>query len=71
MSVRNEKEKNKLKILFISVISPKKNLIYVIETLNKVKGDFTLDIYGPVKDEQYWRECKNGISSRIKDRIKL
>ncbi|MFH1528462.1 MAG: glycosyltransferase [Bacteroidota bacterium] len=65
----HKKEKGKLKILFISSITPKKNLLFVIDTLNKVEGDFTLDIYGPVKDEKYWRKCLNSISDRIKDRI--
>jgi glycosyltransferase involved in cell wall biosynthesis len=66
---KKEKTKDHLRILFISVISPKKNLLFVIETLNKVQGNFTLDIYGPVKDEQYWQECKDLIDPRIKDKI--
>lgn len=65
----HKKEKNKLKILFISIISPKKNLLYVIDVLNKVQGDFTLDIYGPIKDRKYWQKCLNHIDEKCKDKI--
>lgn len=65
----HKKEKGKLKILFISSITPKKNLLYVIDVLNKVEGDFTLDIYGPVKDNKYWQKCLKHIGERIKDKI--
>jgi len=63
------KEKGKLNILFISVIVPKKNLKFAIEVLNKVEGDFTFDIFGPIKDEQYWKECLNAINPKIKAKI--
>jgi len=63
------KEKGKLKILFISSIVPKKNLKFAIEVLNIVEGNFTFDIYGPVKDEKYWKECQNAIDEKIKDKV--
>lgn len=66
----HKKEKGKLKILFISGIVPKKNLKFAIEVLNKVKGDFTFDIYGPIKDEKYWEECQKAIDDKIKDKVK-
>ncbi len=66
---KSKKEKNKLKILFISVISPKKNLSFVIDVLNKVQGDFTLNIYGPIKDQKYWEGCLRKIDGKIKDKI--
>lgn len=64
-----KKEKGKLKILFISSIAKNKNLKFVIETLNKVNGDFTLDIYGPIKDTKYWSDCKSLIDKKIADKI--
>lgn len=63
------KEKGKLKILFLSVIHKGKNLKYIIDVLSKVKGDFTLDIYGPVKDEKYWLECSSLINKTNKENI--
>jgi len=65
----HKKEKGKLKILFISSIVPKKNLKFAIQVLNKVKGDFTFDIYGPIKDKKYWKECLNAIDVRVKNRV--
>lgn len=65
----HQKEKGKLKILFISLISPKKNLKFAIEVLNKVEGDFKFDIYGPIKDKKYWLKCQNAINHNIKDKL--
>lgn len=66
---RRKKKKSELKILFISSITPKKNVRFAIETLKKVKGNFILDIYGPIKDKNYWAKCQQLISSEIRDRI--
>ena len=64
-----EKKTGFLKILFLSVIVPKKNLKFAIEVLNKVEGDFIFDIYGPIRDEKYWQECLKAIDPKITDRI--
>ena len=66
---RKEKKKDELNILFISSITPKKNLKFVIEVLNNVYGNFTLDIYGPIKDKTYWKKCQDTISDKIKDKV--
>ncbi|MFH1196568.1 MAG: glycosyltransferase family 4 protein [bacterium] len=63
------KKADELKILYLASITPKKNLLFAIEVLNKVEGNFTFDIYGSIKDEKYWRKCLNHISGRIKDRV--
>ena len=63
------KERNRLKIIFISRIVKKKNLKYVIDTLNKVQGDFYLDIYGPIGDVPYWQKCLDSIGPSIKEKI--
>lgn len=65
----HQKQAGKLKILFISRIAKTKNLKFVIEVLNKVQGDFTLDIYGPIVDKEYWNECQEAIDERIRKRI--
>ena len=59
---RHIKQKGKLRILFLSVINRVKNLKFVLEVLSKVRGDVSLDIYGPVKDEKYWDECSDLIN---------
>lgn len=46
-----------LKLIFLSRISPEKNLNYVLEILLKVKRKVILDIYGPIEDCNYWDQC--------------
>jgi glycosyltransferase involved in cell wall biosynthesis len=52
------------KMVFLSRISPKKNLEYIVRTLGKVSADqIDFDIYGPVEDGAYWARCRKLISS--------
>jgi glycosyltransferase involved in cell wall biosynthesis len=51
-----------LKIIFLSRICIKKNLIYALQILNDVKCYVQFDIYGPIdRDEKYWEDCKQVI----------
>ncbi len=59
-----KKEKDFIRIIFYSRISPNKNLKFVIETLNKVNCNLFLDIYGPIEDKKYWKECFNGLKKK-------
>src|SRR4029077_18366186 len=43
--------------VFLSRITRKKNLHIALELLQQVDGSVTFDIYGPVIDPAYWREC--------------
>lgn len=52
------KEKGALRVVFISRISPKKNLDYAIEILQKVKGNVVFDIYGVLEDQAYFSLCQ-------------
>ncbi len=54
---RLEKEAGSARMLYISRIHPKKNLKDVIIAAQHVTGAMQLDIYGPVEDKQYWKEC--------------
>ncbi|MGN6530771.1 MAG: glycosyltransferase family 4 protein, partial [Ginsengibacter sp.] len=56
-----EKEPGHLKLITIAIISPMKNILLVLEALEKVTASIQYDIYGPVKDEEYWNECKEKI----------
>lgn len=47
-----------LKIVSIALISPMKNHALVIEALQNIKEKLTYDIYGPVKDAEYWAHCQ-------------
>lgn len=55
--------KDPLRIVFISRISPKKNLLGAIEILQKVKKHVIFDVYGPTEDELYWAECRRSAES--------
>lgn len=47
-----------LRVVFLSRIHPIKNLDYLLRCLEPVDGEVRLDIYGPVDDQEYWKECK-------------
>lgn len=46
-----------LKVVFLSRISPKKNLKYAIEILKNVTEKVEFDIYGPNSETKYFEEC--------------
>jgi len=63
-----EKKKTKelTKFYFLSRVSKKKNLHYAINILNKCKFEnmVVFDIYGPIEDESYWRQCETLINNQ-------
>lgn len=52
-----------LRIVFLSRISPKKNLDYLLRALNNVTVAVELSIYGPAEDSAYWSQCHSLIQS--------
>lgn len=56
------KETNTLKLVFLSRISPKKNLDYALRILTSLRGDIVFDIYGPLEDIAYWQACQSIIA---------
>jgi glycosyltransferase involved in cell wall biosynthesis len=58
-----EKLAGQLRLVFLSRITPKKNLRFAIEMLGAVPGDVRLDLYGPIEDPIYWHECVQEIRS--------
>ncbi|WMP17956.1 glycosyltransferase family 4 protein [Thiothrix lacustris] len=50
--------KNFIRVVFLSRISPKKNLNYLLVILKEVKSPINLSIYGPIEDKNFWIECK-------------
>lgn len=53
------KEKGSLKMVFISRLALKKNLLFVLELMVALKEEIgiRLDIYGPIEDKNYWDKC--------------
>lgn len=52
-----------LRIIFISRISPMKNLLGAIGCLQNVKVPVVFDVYGPTEDSAYWSECQVAIKN--------
>jgi len=52
-------DKGSLRVIFLSRISKKKNLLFCIKILQKcTEGDIVFDIYGNKEDIAYWQECE-------------
>lgn len=51
-------EGGRLKLVFLSRISRKKNLDFALCVLALVNCEVSFDIYGPVEDAEYWAECR-------------
>jgi glycosyltransferase involved in cell wall biosynthesis len=51
-----------VRLVFVSRISPMKNLDFALRALQSTNTKLTLDIYGPVEDGEYWAQCQSLIS---------
>lgn len=51
-----------VKCIFIARIVPIKNLLFLLDILEKVKAMVELTIIGPIEDHAYWEECKKKIT---------
>ena len=58
---RNKKESGSARIIFLSRIHPKKNLLAALQFLENSNGNIKFDIYGPIEDTDYWEECQKEI----------
>lgn len=54
------KQFKQVKLIYISRISPKKNLLFLLNALKETESDIDcqLIIRGGVEEESYWQECK-------------
>ena len=60
-----EKRPGEIRIVFLSRISPKKNLDTTLRLLSSVSKNSKVifDIYGPVEEPEYWKQCEERIHS--------
>lgn len=65
-----QKKENQLVLGTIALISPMKNHAAVATALANSSSSITWIIYGPVKDEQYWKECTT-LFQQLKSNIKV
>lgn len=52
------KRQGHLRVLFLSRISPKKNLLGALRAARRADGEIVFSIVGPVGDEAYWCRCR-------------
>jgi glycosyltransferase involved in cell wall biosynthesis len=55
---RDGRGEGPLRVVFLARISPMKNLSGALEILGRVRRPVAFDIYGPIEDEAYWRDCE-------------
>lgn len=69
-SIKNHKQTNVLRIVYLSRIVKNKNLLFAIKALkNCTKENIEFDIYGFIEDNDYWQLCQtelNQLSQNIK-----
>ena len=51
------------RFIFLSRISPKKNLRFALDLLRYATGDVVLDVFGPLESHAYWEGCQGIIQS--------
>lgn len=54
---KTEKFSGSCKLVFISRIQSKKNLLFALRLLKNIKSQVTYDIYGPLENHEYWDTC--------------
>lgn len=57
-----QKEPGELRVVFVSRIAAKKNLLGAIRMLAGVRGRVAFHIHGPVDDAAYWAECQAALA---------
>jgi glycosyltransferase involved in cell wall biosynthesis len=67
---KNKKPTHDLRIIFLSRISPEKNLDYALKVLSKVSNLIIFDIYGSAENKNYWKKCQQLIT-KLPDNIKV
>jgi glycosyltransferase involved in cell wall biosynthesis len=59
-----------LRIIFLSRITPKKNLNFLLRVLQKINFPVELSIYGPIDNLSYWKACLYSID-QLPSNIKI
>lgn len=52
-----KKYSNQFKIIYLSRIDPKKNLVFIPEILSRLNFEIVFDIWGDIGDHKYFEEC--------------
>ncbi len=60
---KQQKRAGQLRGVYISRISPEKNLLFALRMLQGLSGEVSFDIYGPIGNAEYWNKCKKVIDT--------
>lgn len=58
-----KKRTGTIKLVFVSRITDKKNLLDAIRSVIKAKSTVVFDIYGPIENIEYWEKCEKTIEN--------
>ncbi len=64
------KKKGTCQFIFLARLCRLKNLSFIIDRLCDVTGDITLNVFGYLDDERYWRECQEK-AARLPSNVKF
>lgn len=71
VSISREKHSGAARFVFCSRITRKKNIAWLIRLLPKLRAEsITLDLIGPNRDAEYWRECEESVAD-LPDHIRV
>jgi len=56
-SMNIKKQPGELRLVYLSLITEKKNLLTAIKMLAELSLPISFDIFGPIKDKRYWEKC--------------
>lgn len=57
-SPQHGQEREDLRVVFLSRISPEKNLDFALRVLGKTRSKVTFDIIGPIENAAHWDDCQ-------------
>jgi glycosyltransferase involved in cell wall biosynthesis len=63
--LQRSKAKGKLRMVYLSLITEKKNLHLVLMALKIIETPVQFDIYGPIKDTAYWKKCEHLMEDQV------
>ena len=52
------KKQEYFRLVYLSLIAEKKNLLLLLKVIQASGKNIVLDIYGPVTDKSYWKQCQ-------------
>lgn len=57
-STQIAKKSNELLLISLARIAPEKNILFLLKQLKSIEGKVTLNLFGQIYNEQYWKECQ-------------